>query len=232
MWITTASGITLYDLQTFKTIHYINDSNNPNSLIDNGILSIYQSKDGIMWFGTYNSGVTYMLPNPERFHNISANKASGLSYNIVTAISAKDKDHLFIGTAGGGLNILDLKSKKASRVANFDQQQIPAVLTDRDGNIWVGTSGIKHYNAQKKTWQHFLNSDTDTNTLSSNTIHKIMQDHQGKIWVATRSGLDYFNPQTGKFARTNFWGNPKPVQTIFEDSKRNIWVSCRRSWFG
>ena len=66
------------------------------------------------------------------------------------------------------------------------------------------------------------------NGLYQNTVHSILQDKKGFIWIATEDGLNKYdgynftvykyNPQDSNSISDNF------IWTIFEDSKGNLWV--------
>jgi len=73
----------------------------------------------------------------------------------------------------------------------------------------------------------FYSADYD---LSSSFIHRIIQDKQGFVWIATPNGLNKFDGY--KFTNyKNIQGDSTSlidnyVRTIYEDSKGTIWVGC------
>ena len=48
----------------------------------------------------------------------------GLSHNSVSALTADPDDHLWIGTWGGGINLLDLKAPQRSAEGHFSLRQV------------------------------------------------------------------------------------------------------------
>ncbi|MCM1110789.1 MAG: response regulator [Clostridium sp.] len=71
---------------------------------------------------------------------------------------------------------------------------------------------------------YFRNYDIK-NGLSQNTVHAILQDRQGYIWIGTKDGLNRFDGR--KFRRVNVDGddsNCSFISCIYEDSDGKIWV--------
>ena len=67
----------IHDSNTF--LNFSNDPDNPTSINDNFIFSIYEDRSGVIWFGTNTGGVNYFHPSTqvfERFINSPNNKNS------------------------------------------------------------------------------------------------------------------------------------------------------------
>ena len=64
--------------------------------------------------------------------------------------------------------------------------------------------------------------------LSMNSVHDILQDHQGYIWIATEDGLNRFDGYTYKVFRADP-DDPEGltssnIQTLFEDRQGYLWL--------
>ncbi|NIR73207.1 hypothetical protein GWO43_07920, partial [candidate division KSB1 bacterium] len=44
-------------------IHYKNNPDNPNSLSNNNVWSIYEDQSGALWIGTWGGGLNKLVPN-------------------------------------------------------------------------------------------------------------------------------------------------------------------------
>jgi signal transduction histidine kinase/ligand-binding sensor domain-containing protein len=64
-----------------------------------------------------------------------------------------------------------------------------ALLIDRSGALWVGTTNLGVYRVFKGIAQHFRSADG----LSSDVVSNIYEDIEGNIWVATSKGIDRFH---------------------------------------
>ncbi|MGH7457187.1 MAG: ligand-binding sensor domain-containing protein, partial [bacterium] len=68
--------------------------------------------------------------------------------------------------------------------------------------------------------------------LSQNTVHSILQDHQGFLWFGTQVGLNKYDGynftvyQHDVFDSTSLSDNV--VQSIFEDHTGTLWVGTMR----
>ncbi|WP_298732520.1 two-component regulator propeller domain-containing protein [uncultured Chitinophaga sp.] len=111
-----------------------------------------------------------------------------------------------------------------------------AIQTDHKENTWLTTygGGLYCYNRLRDTLQHFSHNGDNANGLSSNYLLSILADRSGLIWVgAEHTGLNKLVPQS--FSVSHLYPDTKNhrpysaniVKTLFEDSRRNIWVTTK-----
>ncbi len=62
-------------------------------------------------------------------------------------------------------------------------------LMDQAGNLWFGTTSEGIYKYDGKSFSQF----TEEDGLSSNMVHHLLEDKEGKIWVATSNGVNVFD---------------------------------------
>ena len=85
-----------FNPETNTFINYSNDPDDPTSINDNFIFSIYEDRSGVIWFGTNTGGVNYFHPFTqvfERFINSPKNKNS-LSDNAVLSMHTDKRRQL------------------------------------------------------------------------------------------------------------------------------------------
>lgn len=72
----------------------------------------------------------------------------------------------------------------------------PKAISDLIGNIWIGTAknGILLVDSRGTLSEHFNTS----NGLASNDVWGIMEDKNKRIWLATYSGINIYDPVTEK----------------------------------
>ena len=229
LWIVGQHGITYYNLKTGPQHHYRNNPADDNSLDDNHVLSTFRGSDGTTWFGTLTNGISYLLPHENHFRTIKAGEGNALSYPVITSVTRNKKAELLIGTAGGGVNLLNQKNNNISSYSNLKNDVVSSVLSDRHGDLWVAINGLKRYDAATNTWHYYQHNTLDTTSISANTIYKLFEDKEGNVWLSTTHGLDLFDRQRNKFKRVKLWNKSSSALTIFEDSKSNLWIgTCRR----
>jgi signal transduction histidine kinase/ligand-binding sensor domain-containing protein/DNA-binding response OmpR family regulator len=234
LWIgTNGGGLIYFDRvqNTFKT--YKHDPKNPNSLSNDVIVDICLDRLGGLWIGTYVGGLNYFDGQRfVRYQNNPANKSS-LSNNNVWSIIEDKTGKIWIGTLGGGIDQFDRSTNSFLHVGERDIVQnnsdyIMSMSESKTGDIWFATyNGIRCYNKTDHMFQRFYHAEEANNSLSSNTTLDIFSDSRGWAWVATREGLDMYNPETKEFRSfTREHGLPdNSILTILETNDGNLWLA-------
>ncbi|BHH83100.1 two-component regulator propeller domain-containing protein [Desulforhopalus sp. 52FAK] len=114
--------------------------------------------------------------------------------------------------------------------AGLYKRTITCGLQDRLGYVWFGSEdGLLRYDGYE--FKEFIYNPDDINSLSSNLIYALLEDHNGMLWIGTvGGGLNKYNPKTGTFTRyTHDPDDPKSLShngviSLLEDSKNRIWV--------
>jgi len=233
LWIGSLNGISILDRNTGTYTNYQWKQDDPHSLSDNSVRSLCCDKQGNMWIGTA-KGLNVFDPVHKNFHVFyAANNNHSLAGSSVASIVSDKNGDLLIG-GGGGLSVYHFETH---RFTNFKNDSAHALLNggnaiifeDSRAIIWIGTgrNGLIKYNPSTGGLEHFTNTVNDTNSLASNFVCSITQDHRGVIWVGTASGLCRFNEITGKFtsfSEKNGLPNAHVAQLMVDDKDR-LWMS-------
>ncbi len=83
LWFSTYYGLYAYNPYTNKSMAYLKDYKNPNSLSDNNVYCTYPMSDSMVWIGTQN-GLNLLNPITNEFKHFY--KKDGLSNNLVKNI--------------------------------------------------------------------------------------------------------------------------------------------------
>ena len=124
---------------------------------------------------------------------------------------------------------------KISFSARSNINAIRAIYEDSKGNLWVGSTslGVVFFNRQTNASKHFINSDSDKNSLSDNQIRDIIGDSRGFIWFGTKGGADKYDPVSNRFYHYTTESVLKLpnniVFSIVEDKNENLWFG---TWGG
>ncbi len=135
---------------------------------------------------------------------------------------------LFILILSAGFNYpQDLKFQQLTVEDGLANNQVYAVLQDKNGFMWFGTNdGLNRYDGYE--FKIFRNDPKDTNSISDNTIRSLFEDKQGNIWIGTKAGiLNKYDPILEKFTKWNLNSNStiyRSVKAIYEDRRDNIWI--------
>ncbi|MCD6050610.1 MAG: two component regulator propeller/histidine kinase domain protein [Verrucomicrobia bacterium] len=122
--------------------------------------------------GTFREGEFLQVPTEEERLRMGASTASGfwlIERNILRRWSGFKKEEESWTLPGG-----------------LEPSLITAFFRDREGNLWIGTSGMGLYQfiEQEKVFRHF----TREQGLSQDSILSIGQDKEGNLWIGTNGG--------------------------------------------
>ncbi len=102
----------------------------------------------------------------------------------------------------------------------MSSSMIKCIISDRTGNLWIGTkgAGVSRYDGQ--SFLHF----TEKNGLNNNTVLTIYQDKKGNIWFGTEGGgvCCYDGKNFLSITEDEGLGN-NTVLAICEDKNGNMW---------
>ncbi|MDP4187725.1 MAG: two-component regulator propeller domain-containing protein, partial [Bacteroidota bacterium] len=231
MWFGTWNGLDRYDGYNFKV--YKSNSNDRNSLSGNFIHSLCQDRLGNLWIATNNGLDKFVLDKETiehyRYNPHSNNSISSLKINCII------QDHLgnlWIGTDDRGVDKLVYSSDEQKYIrfkhysmspgikSTFPGNQVSAILEDKLGNIWIGTSqGLCRFNPWNESVKIFQTSGIRT-SISNNQILSLYQDKKGILWVGTMYGLNKKSIFSDQFTR--YFNNPDNKYSLFHNTVTSI----------
>jgi signal transduction histidine kinase/ligand-binding sensor domain-containing protein len=151
---------------------------------------------GAIWFGTEGKGVGKI---DRRTHAIqSFNSATGaLNNDNVWAIVETKHHTLWVGTDGGGLNIIDTNGKNIQTCvySEFDGRSISAntirsIYMEPEGSAWLGTynGGISYYAPLPILFRWYKKEFGNEQSLLNNSVTAIAEAPDGTVWIGTDGG--------------------------------------------
>ncbi len=166
------------------------------------VYNIHLTNHGsVLWLGTAGYGLikmditknggTYIVKDLNRYS--SADRPHTLNNDIIYAIASEpDGSFVWFGTRGGGLYRFDVN---ASSICRLDNLKVNNALTNDDilclygdsHGLLIGTSyGLNRMSPSGSGYSIIKYSDRN---LSSSTIHGIIKDLLGNVWLSTSQGL-------------------------------------------
>ena len=196
---------------TWKNYTYL------DGLKDNYIDSIYQDRDGFLWFGTSGGASRY---DGEKFVNFTTDE--GLASDSIRGIHEDKAGHLWFSTWGVGVSRYD-----GEKFINFTTDEglasnfVRAIHQDREGYIWFATNdGVSRYDGEK-----FVNSTTDEG-LVSNFVRAIHEDKAGHLWFGTwEVGVSRYDGEKFINFTTDEGLVSNSVSAIHQDREGYIWFA-------
>ncbi len=167
------------------------------------IYTINENTDGTLWIGTNENGLC--------LYNHDTKKIAGYTYDMLysgnqipsnsvhTILFGHDR-RVWIGTSSAGISCFDQKTGLFNdyNVENgkLKNNNIYAVVEDREGNIWVGTKGGLHYiDLTRDTTLLY----TEKDGLANSSIAGIEIDGNGNLWISTSLGLSFYDVEKKSF---------------------------------
>jgi ligand-binding sensor domain-containing protein/two-component sensor histidine kinase len=206
IWIASIDGLTRYD--GYNAIIYRHQTNNAYSVSDNEVYALCTDNDGYLWIGTRNGLNRYDAKHDrfETFLHDSAD-ANSLAASEIFSLAKDIHGNIWIGTYNGGLdklvkagtgkgykgsdyNFLHYRhdEKDSNSISN---DQVFSVCFDKSGRAWIGTSnGLNVIDAAGKKISRLYNEPGNKNSISFNTINKIVADGDGAVWLCGKNMLD------------------------------------------
>jgi len=156
------------------------------------ILSIEETKQDIIWVGTDGDGVYKFLTKPRISYSIAEGspESGQLSHSIVRSIYEDSKGNLYVGTRGGGLNIIDAhngKTKILNTRNGLSNNAVLSIKKDHDNNTWIGldSEGIDMIESETGKIFHFPRDFENKNELVFGSVYSICIDSYNDIWLGT-----------------------------------------------
>ncbi len=151
-----------------------------------------------------------------------------LRSEMVISLLGHDDD-IYIGTYGGGLSILDPRTRRVRDIAVKEQDpvfrngHIFALASDKTGNLWIGTNRGLYRRSVGGTLTHYTSSNS---VLPEGNVYGIFFDSTGKGWICTDTGLCVYDPRQDKL-RTDLFPATFPrtirYRTVYEDSRGRLY---------
>jgi ligand-binding sensor domain-containing protein/serine phosphatase RsbU (regulator of sigma subunit) len=221
IWVGNGAGVSEINVERAK----IKTITKLNGLCNGFITTIIQGKEGNMWFGSFEGGLS-------KYSNdlfVSISEKDGLANNSVMSIFKDKEDNMWIGTWGGGVSKLNYKAfvnQDTLIFQNYSQQKdglaynnIWSICEDKKGNIWFGTSaqGVSVFDGKKFTNYHFKQG------LHGVHISALLADKKGNVWIAHEKGIDKYDGKTFTFYGKEKGISEFGVNAIYEDNLGQIW---------
>ncbi len=192
LWIGTFNGLVRYDGYHYKT--YLYDAQDPTSISDSYIRSIWVAQDNKIWVGTMSGGLSVYDPKTDQFTRYVYDKddPNSISHNRVEAIVGDNQGGIWIGT-NDGLDFFDLQTNQITRhktntkhITGLNDNHIRSLLLDHNGDLWVGTwKGLNKLKKGTSIFENVYSEDNQKGSLADKNISVIFEDSQHQIWLGT-----------------------------------------------
>jgi len=167
---------------------------------------VEKSKADVYWAATLNGLTRIKIVNDKIISQdiytettnprISTNNSRVLYYNQIN-------NTLYLGTEGGGLNIISLDNnhypekiqvyQKNNDSNSLSNNYVRSIIKDSNQNIWIGTyEGLNKMITDSISGNISFKTFTKKDGLPNNMIQLITEDENNSLWIGTNGGLSHF----------------------------------------
>jgi len=182
IWVAHFKGVSHFNGDTWKTYsarEFLAQGESANDLVKDVAIA----PDGKVWVVTANSVAVF-----ENGKWTTYQEGLGFDDRYFFENIALDTNGLPWVTTTRGLFAFDGESWQP--YSNRDTTSPEALAIDAEERVWVGTLSKGVYVLEEGGW---LSYNRENSELSSNHIHRIDIDGQGRVWIATEWGLNVFD---------------------------------------
>jgi ligand-binding sensor domain-containing protein len=239
IWLGTEVGLVRFDGVAFQLF----DRNTTPALPGNDIRCLLAAKDGALWIGTSEGLARWKDGVITPF-----TKKEGLVGTEIREIGEVG-DVLWVRTSEGTLlfengrflitdlrtenplvnsfnkTSIELAGTSSSPVRLSVGKELPgtriqALLSDREGNLWIGTNaGLARWSAGR------VERLPVTDPLATASVLSLLEDREGNIWAGTETGgLNILRDQRFRILSARDGLSSDATTTVVEDAAVTLWV--------
>ncbi len=183
-WIGTRDGLSVFDGQTWTTYTAEN-----SGLAYNHIFTLVFDEQDRAWIGA-EGALNVFNGQTWASYSIDRKPVSGSMYGGPYVIVFDEQNKAWVGIHDG-LNVLDIASGEV--VLRDRAYTVGDVLFDAQGQVWLTpfsySKGLRMFSDGR-----WLEYTAENSALPHPTVTALAIDHEGRIWIGTRSGLSVIHP--------------------------------------
>jgi len=241
LWIMTfGGGVNYYSART-KKFNNVSEKYGTDQSLSNNLVNAFFEEEKYLWIGT-EAGLDRLDKKTGKFknYNYNPNNNRSLASNSVNALNKDSKGNLWVGTWAGGLHLYNYKTDDFTRFTpdgkpgSIGSTSISSIFEDSYGNLWIGTNagGLNRYNYKTGEFKKYFPDKEKNGSLGGRSMSQVYQTSNGNLYIALFGSIDRYDYKTDQFTHIS----PKSITPddqnldgiiigIFEDSRKNIWIT-------
>ncbi|MDY8135097.1 hybrid sensor histidine kinase/response regulator transcription factor [Aquimarina sp. 2201CG5-10] len=160
-----------------------------DGLSNNWVSDIFQDKDGFIWFGTQ-YGLNRFDGKKFKIFTYVPGDSTSIQANWVRSIEQLKDHKIYVGTLGGGVNVLDPYKETFSKllitsdsITDNDISQINNLVKDTNDDLWISsTVGAFQYFPKNNTLEKRYNKNSSNISISEDESIRILGRQRQDIY--------------------------------------------------
>lgn len=197
IWVMPTNGnFSYFDFKLNKLTSFVTDPRNPQSIFAPNIRNYHIDRQGNCWLAC-SRGVQQISFFPHTYDV----KLIDPKYEIRCFFKDSLK-RIWVASKSGAIRIfhqdgsllgfLNGQGTISKTKASFGRN-VYCIFADNKGTIWMGTKKdglfrLKEKNPDQFEIKEYLHQESDSYSISNNSIYSICQDSKGRIWIGTYGG--------------------------------------------
>lgn len=233
IWFGTINGIYVLNPSNQKLTQYQHSGTDPFSLPNNSVWEICEDRQFNIWIGTYSGTLCYVNINENNTFKTYHTQNSGLNYAPVSAF-AEEKEYLWIGTEGGGVNRMNKTTGEFSSFSgknSVTSNNIKSLVMDAHDNLWISTfrGGMDFYDTKRHKVANYQHSKENSKSLLINNVRKTILEGDSGMWVAYQYPMpkvSYFSYRSKSFTHYSLDStrNYAYLFDILRQGEKTLWA--------
>ncbi len=250
LWIAVKDGgVARFNVKTETFVQYRHNHEDANSLSSDAARQLLIDRRGKVWVATSGAGLNVLDPATGRALRYGHEPArpESLASDAVLALAQDREGKIWVGTDAG----LDLWIPATDSFKHFTHSiddnrsiasnRVNTLYVDRSDTLWVGTfdNGVSRYVSEEQGFISYAASApassgaSDSSHLSNPDVRAILEDSEGRLWIATAGGLNLLDRSLNRFALIKH--DPTDpgslsddyLMSLYQDRSGLLWVGTR-----
>ncbi|OOQ59892.1 hypothetical protein BC343_06220 [Mucilaginibacter pedocola] len=226
MWFATSDGLNRFDGSVFKVFKA--KPGDATGLTSNYVQNIFSDGTGCIWVSS-RDGLSKLDTRTEKFTHYNFRTGGAIKNDVDNIVNA-DNGNLWVASYGSGFSYFSPQSGKFNNYSRTNLPQlssnlIVSIMEDSKGLLWIGTNdgGINIFRQQNgRVLGNGINTLPPDNRVTGR-VNGFFEDHLHNVWIATATGLLYYDRAKSTFTR---------FQTQQKDVRSNTYISLNEDQEG
>jgi signal transduction histidine kinase/ligand-binding sensor domain-containing protein/DNA-binding response OmpR family regulator len=223
-------GLCRFDIRAGQLTPVQRDVRSANVILPDG--------RGHIWVGT-DDGLHHYSTHTQKWDRHYSNANGALNAAEVLSLCYDRLGRLWIGTDGGGINILDTATERITRILpgrgryQLSSESVYSIMADNESRMWIGLrkGGCNVLDEYKSPFRTVSAEPDQSGGLSSNFIYTFFEESDGDVMIGTDgSGLNIWNRTANTFRHFQHREGDRGslshniVTSILKDAQGSYWV--------